>query len=82
MTITLSYQDGDVTGMAENQIILYYWDTTASAWNDAAQTCSPASTYLRDLDHNTLSVNVCHLTEFALLAKKNSYIFLPFVTRY
>jgi hypothetical protein len=67
ITITLTYQDSDITFLKEDKLILYYWDTSSSTWKDAAQSCSPALTYSRDTVNNTLRINVCHLSEFALM---------------
>jgi hypothetical protein len=63
VTITIHYSDSDVVGIEDN-LILYYW--TGSAWADAATTCSPTSTYVRDIDNNVLQVEICHLSQFAL----------------
>jgi hypothetical protein len=64
ITITIHYSDADVEGIDENDLRLYRW--TGSAWEDAATTCSPPSTYVRDVDANVLRVPVCHLSRFAL----------------
>jgi Leucine-rich repeat (LRR) protein len=82
VAMTLYYQDSDIAGLIESQLALYYWDTMALAWKDAAQSCAPASSYQRDLVNNTLRVNVCHLTEFALLGMKNYPILLPMISRH
>ena len=74
VTVALSYLDSDAAGRDESQLILYNWDGTSSSWLDAAQTCTPPSSYQRDLVTNTLSLPVCHLTEFALLIKTTSQI--------
>jgi len=79
VTITLNYLDNDVAVLKEDQLALYYWDTAASAWKDATQTCSPASIYTRDLVNNTLSLHVCHLSEFALLGSAKYSMMLPLV---
>jgi hypothetical protein len=81
ITVTLSYTDDDVVGLGEDQILLYYWDTTSSVWKDASQTCSSPSKYIRDLVHNTLTVSVCHLTEFALVGPPMVRIYLPLTVR-
>ena len=81
--VTLSYQDNDVAGQDESQLILYYWDASTSSWKDAAQTCVPPSIYQRNLANNTLSVQVCHLTEFALMVfnPPEHKIYLPSVLK-
>ena len=68
ITITIEYTDADVAGLKdETSIFLYVWD--GNSWMDAAATCDPASTYSRNLLENRLSVNVCHLSEFALFGE-------------
>jgi Leucine-rich repeat (LRR) protein len=62
--VTLAYSDEQVAGLDEASLALYYWD--GATWMDVATTCSPASTYVRDLAGNTLGVSVCHLSDFAL----------------
>ncbi len=79
--ITLSYQDTDVAYTSENTLRLFYWN--GSDWLDAATTCSPPSTYERDPIANQISVDVCHLTAFALggNSAQQQQIFLPLMRR-
>lgn len=67
MNVSINYTEAGVTGIDEDTLVLMYW--TGSAWADAATTCSPTSIYIRNTANNTLSVNVCHLTEFALFGE-------------
>ena len=62
LTVTLRYTDTDVYGILESGLRLYYWD--GSTWQDAADTCSPPSTYFLDTEENVLRVAICHLTEW------------------
>jgi len=62
LTVTLRYTDTDVIGILESGLRLYYWD--GSTWQDAANTCSPPSTYFLDTTANVLRVAICHLTEW------------------
>ena len=79
MTITISYSDYDVRVVTdESELALYWW--TGSAWQDAEETCSPASTYVRDTGNNVLSVPVCHLSKFGLLGPTHN-IYLPLIMR-
>ncbi len=59
--------------------MLYYWD--GAAWVDAATTCTPHSTYTRNLAANQISLPVCHLTQFALFGRPTPGLYLPLVTR-
>ena len=63
------------------KIKLFYWDVVNKSWQDAASTCTPASDYVYDVNSKQLKVNVCHLTEFALLFQPNQSIYLPLVLR-
>ena len=67
VTITVYYSDDDVAGLDESALQIVYW--TGSAWDDVVNTCTPPSTYIRDLDANVISVVICHLTEFDLISE-------------
>jgi hypothetical protein len=71
VTITLHYADSDVMGVDENHLVLEYWHTSLSVWEDAA--CGP---YDRHPDENWLAVPICHLTRFALVERRYR-IYLP-----
>ena len=62
LTVTLRYTDTDVYGILESGLRLYYWD--GSTWQDAADSCSPPSTYFLDTVNNVMQVAICHLTEW------------------
>ena len=83
MNVSINYTEAGVAGIDEATLTLMYWD--GGAWVDAAATCSPASTYTRDTTNNILSVDVCHLTEFALFGQAPpppiNYQWLPFVAK-
>ena len=67
MYVAIEYTDDGVAGIDENTLQLMVWN--GSAWVDAAATCSPTSTYIRNTETNIIGVNVCHLTEFALFGQ-------------
>jgi hypothetical protein len=75
VTVTMTFAAGDVAGLDESAILLYY--QVGSSWIDAASTCQPASQYVRDLQHHRLSVSVCHLSTFATWVFNGWRIFLP-----
>ncbi len=79
ISISIEYTDSEVTGLDESSLRLYYKDGTN--WIDAATSCSPTSQYTRDHANNRLTVDVCHLTEFAVFGAPGSFVFLPFVMR-
>jgi hypothetical protein len=65
VTVTVQYADEDLAGILdETSLRLYYW--ADPDWLEAATTCTPTSTYIRDLAENTLGVPICHLTEFSI----------------
>jgi parallel beta-helix repeat protein len=64
VTITIHYSDADVAGLDESTLSLYHW--TGSSWEDAVDTCTPASTYIRDTAGNVLQVAICHLSRWGM----------------
>lgn len=79
LTVTLTYTDEDILGIPEETLALYYWDTASTAWVDAVTTC-PGAEYTRDLAGNTLSLPICHLSEFGLFGSP-IHVFLPIVVK-
>jgi probable HAF family extracellular repeat protein len=77
--VTMHFTAADVAGLDESDIRLYYQKD--SGWTDAAQTCQPASPYVRNLAEHTLSVDVCHLSTFATWTVDETYRFLPQVMK-
>jgi len=67
VTITVNYADDDIAGLDEGTLTLHTWN--GSAWVDAAESCTPVSTYQRNPLDNWLSVAICHLSELALFAR-------------
>lgn len=79
LTITIHYSESDVAGLDEDTLKLYYWSGTG--WEDAANTCTPPSTYVRDSLRNVLSVQVCHLSRFGVMGVSVRRVYLPVVLR-
>lgn len=79
ITIIVDYTDTELAtlGLDESALSIALWN--GSAWVDAATTCTPASTYVRDPVQNRLSVAICHLSEFALFGPARVY--LPLVMK-
>jgi hypothetical protein len=65
VTATLDYLDWQILGFDEATLKLYVWEDPD--WVDAAATCSPPSSYVREPELNRLRVAICHLSEYALL---------------
>ena len=83
VTVSLVYSSAGVSAAVESTLRLYLWDASASpnAWIDAAGTCSPPASYIRNLAANTLSTQICHLSEFALLGKTALRVYMPVVKK-
>jgi len=79
VTVTITYDEA-MLGLPEKSLKLYYWDTTTTTWLDAVTTCDPVGEYTRDLEGDTFSLEICHLSEFAVLSDAPR-IFLPTVLR-
>ncbi len=62
ISITLHYSDEDVAGLDEAVLALYVW--TGGTWEDAA-----CNGYERHPAENWLAVEICHLSQFALLGQ-------------
>lgn len=77
VNVTLTYLDDDVLGIVEEAMTLRVFD--GAEWVDAASTCVPPSSYVRNTNQNTISIEICHLSQYALMAI--SPVYLPFVIR-
>ncbi|MGD2146812.1 MAG: proprotein convertase P-domain-containing protein [Anaerolineae bacterium] len=63
MSITIHYSDEDIAAIAdEASLLIRTW--VGGGWMDAA-----CDGYLRNLEENWLSTEICHLSEFALLGE-------------
>ena len=58
ITVTLS-------GNFESGDDLYLYDTTEGEWTSASQTCTGSDMHL-SVSNGVLTVNICHLTQFAV----------------
>lgn len=77
LVVTIAYADDDIDGYPEDSLGLYYWDETGQTWMDAVTTCSDGA-YVRDLEANTFSLPICHLSELALFGHTHR-VYLPLV---
>jgi Leucine-rich repeat (LRR) protein len=78
VTVTLNYDEADLSKIYEPTLTLNLW--IGSVWEDGAGTCTPSSSYIRDLAGNHLTVDICHMTEFALLGTQYQ-LFLPMTSK-
>jgi hypothetical protein len=77
VTVTINYSAQDVRLVSDrDNLTLRWWD--GNAWQDAAETCDPPSTPIRDDSQGLLRVPICHLSRFALLGPTQR-VYLPLV---
>ncbi len=82
--LTVSYQFRNFDGVTDDRetIDLYYWDTTSQAWQRAYDDSCAACTWNHDLNQNTFTVSLDHMTEFALMSQgASNAIYLPLVRK-
>ena len=74
--VTVSYPDPALTGdFVEDTLALHLWDPAAQAWQPAVETCPPGQQYAAiNTVQRTVTTNVCHFSEFALLAEPLLYV--------
>lgn len=77
LTVNIHYFDDDISAIPESTLQLLVWDGVNN-WIDASNTCDPPSLYIHDMEANTLSTNICHLSEFALFGQAEK-VFLPLI---
>ena len=78
--VGITYDDADVAILDEATLVLEYRDEGSKAWVDAASTCDPASNYTRQPGQNKLSVEIYHLSTFALFGETEQ-TFVPVLQR-
>jgi hypothetical protein len=76
MTFVINYDPAKLAGLAESKLSVIYYDVIAKKWK-------PIAIVSRDTEANTITVQVNHLTEFAVTAevKNTSSIYLPIINR-
>jgi hypothetical protein len=63
--LSITYSDLDIQVTSdESKLALWWWN--GASWQEAAETCSPASSYQRNLSGNTLTVPICRTGRFVL----------------
>jgi hypothetical protein len=78
ITVKIKYDEADLGSTREQNLYLFYWDEDAEAWVDVVTTC-PGGEYIRNMEENWFSVDICHLSDFAV-AKKYE-LMIPLVIR-
>lgn len=79
VSVTIAYRDHDIR-LVRDEAALALYRRDGTAWVDAAESCDPPGTYVRDLAANTLNVTICRTGEFALLGPTHRILF-PTVTK-
>lgn len=78
ITMQVGYTHADLGDIPEDQLGIKIYNEVSHTWSDAAQTCDPISSYIRNPDENWVKVNVCHLSLFALSDMRPYYtLYLP-----
>jgi hypothetical protein len=75
LTLVVRYSDADVAGLDENSLQIFYWNETQGSWVGMPTTV--------DAQANTLTIQLDHLTLFAVLDTQTGAptLFLPMVKR-
>jgi uncharacterized protein YkwD len=81
VTVRIDYTEANINGVDESSLLLNYFNEATGVWVDAATTCTPSSIYTRNLAENYFTVNICHLTEFAVFGRQLPKLYLPLVRR-
>ena len=77
--VTIHWSDAGLYLVSdESKLSLRRW--TGGQWQDATETCHPASSYVRDPENNILGLDICRLGYFGLFGPTN-HVFLPLVLR-
>ena len=76
--LRMRYTDADVAGFDE--ATLRIWTLQSGMSVDAADTCSPASQYVRRPELNGIEVPICHLSPYAL-GVPGKLLYLPALGR-
>jgi hypothetical protein len=65
LTVTIGYSTDDVRVVTDTaKLALWRW--TGSGWRDATQSCTPTSSYQRDVANRKLAVAICRAGRYAL----------------
>ncbi len=77
--LRLHYSDADIARFDEAKLRVL--TVQAGKWVDAADTCKPASEYVRRPAQNELEVQICHLSPYSLAAPWE-YLYLPMLDKH
>ena len=72
-TIVIAYEEEDVEGMKEEDLVLHYWSGIEERWLYIPGTV--------DSQAHTLTVTLDHLTDFAVLEVDHQRVYLPAIQR-
>lgn len=73
LTIVIDYGSTDLAGVDETSLVLYFWDVADQRWVALPTTVDTAA--------KTLTVQVDHLTTFAVLKTAAVRVYLPAIMR-
>ncbi len=78
VSLTLYYSDDDIDGVKE-EVELALMQLSGGDWQDATETCTSPSGYIRDLDQNQLTLSICQAGQFALFGPPRT-VYLPIIS--
>lgn len=77
VTLTIQYSRDDIAVISDPQnLTLWWWN--GSSWQNASQSCNPASEYFRDTENRILSLSICQSGIFKLMGPTHQVI-LPVI---
>ena len=79
LNFTLRYTDAAIGAIPEDTLKLYYYNESASTWQDAITTCSDGD-YFYNPEENWFSLPVCHLSDFTVVGE-GVFIQFPLILR-
>ena len=71
----IAYSDLDVSFVTDEDVLVLLW-WNGSNWIDAANTCTPNTTYTRNTTNNTINIGVCKAGRYGLFGP-TSRVFMP-----
>ncbi len=77
ISVSIQYSDFDIRLISdENLLTIQQW--VSNIWQDARESCVPSSAYIREVENNAISLDICETGKFALFGPTNPY-FIPII---
>lgn len=79
ITTTIHYSSDDVRLVSnKEQLFVVWWN--GSGWQDAAETCTPKTTYTRDITNKIIDIAICQPGRYSLLGP-TKVVYLPLLMK-